>query len=433
VPVSGPGSPARRQALRLGSVVVAAAVVVAGVVSIVKAANGAFSGAYSLSGLFSSSGEGLNPGAEVTYLGVQVGRVTHIALSHGRADITMAIDHGFGVPADASATLLPINVFGADNIALAFPAGQHPPYLSPGSRITHTAVSPDVEDLFAAADPLLAQIDAPDLATVVSNLAQASAGEGPTIAASIDEGVKLANFLDNTLPEQLSALDSLAGFTTALAPTAPSFNAIAAASNVALPAFNSQAAAYQRLLQSLSAFGQTLATFLAAYHPDIATLLASGDNVARVILTQQAEVGQVVAGLAVYLTKFANAVDPAEVLPDGSHFGYFHTFIMLGDIEQMVCSLLAPAQPGLSFLEPLQQALSGAGTALNCSSQIAAFDAAQAQAPSPGSSSGSSSSSSVSQAAGNLSTQAYEGLAAPQTPTSSGLGSYMAQLLGGVL
>lgn len=417
--------------LRLTAVVVSFVVVVAGVVLIVKAANGAFSGAYSLTGSFSSSGEGLNPGAEVTYRGVQVGRVTDIALSRGRADVTMAIDHGFGVPADVSATLLPINVFGADNIALGFPRGETPPYLAPGSTIASTKVSPDVEDLFSSADPLLAQIDATDLATIVSNLAQASAGEGPTIAASIDEGVKLAGFLDDTLPQQLSALDSFSGFTAALAPTASSLNAIAASSNVALPAFNSQSAAYQKLLQSLSAFGQNFATFLAAYHPDIATLLSAGDNVARVILTQKDQIGQVLSGLAVYLTKFANATDPAEVLPDGSHFGYFHTFIMLGDIQNMVCSLLAPAQGGLSFLEPLQEALSGAGTPLNCSSQIAAFDAAQAagtQAPGP-----SAANPGANQAAGNLSTQTYEGLAAPQQPTSTGLGGYISQLLGGAL
>lgn len=418
-----------RRLVRLLAVVVSLAVAVSGVDLIVKAADGAFSGAYSLTGSFSSSGEGLNPGAEVTYRGVQVGRVTAITLSHGRADITMAIDRSFKVPTDSTATLLPINVFGADNIAFTIPGGDPSTYFAPGSTITRTSVSPDLEDLFAAADPLLSEIDAPDLSTVISNLAQASAGEGPTIAASIDEGVKLANFLDDTLPEQLSALDSFAGFTSALTPTASSLNAIAAASDTALPAFNSDSAAYQKLLTGLSAFGQNLATFLAAYHPDIMTLLSSGDDVARVILTQQGQIGQVLSGLALYLTKFANAEDPSEVLPDGSHFGYFQTFIMLSDIQDMVCGLIAPDVSGMAFLEPLQQALSGAGTALDCSSQIAAFDAAQAS----GSPSSSSADSSAAAAASNLSTETYQGLDAPQVPTSSGLGSFINTLLGGSL
>lgn len=421
----------RRRLFRLLAVVVSAVVAVTGIVVIVKAADGAFSGSYALSGFFKTSGEGLQPGAEVTYRGVQVGRVTAIALVDGRAKVTMAIDHGFRVPSDATATILPINVFGADNVSFTFPSGDPPTYLASGATVSHTSVSPDIQDLFAAADPLLSQIDTQDLSTVISNLAQASENEGPTIAASIDEGVKLANFLDNTLPQQLTALDSLSGFAAALEPTASSLNAISSASNTALPAFNSQAAAYQKLLQTLQPFAENFAQFLAAYHPDITTLLAAGDNVARVLLVQRQDIGQVLSGLAIYLTKFANATDAAEVLPDGSHFGYFHTFILLSDINSVVCSLLAPAQPGLSFLAPLQQVLSGANTPLNCSSQIAAFNAAQTsgQAASP--------SSTTNQAASNLSTQTYEGLAqpqpAPQPQQQSGLGGFINQLLGGAL
>jgi phospholipid/cholesterol/gamma-HCH transport system substrate-binding protein len=404
--------------------VLAAVVAVGGVTVIVKASNGAFSGSYSLAGSFSSSGEGLHSGSEVTYRGVQVGRVTTIALERGKAKVTMAIDHGFRVPSDATATILPVNVFGADNVAFTFADGDRAQALAPGSSIAHTVVSPELTDLFAAADPLLAQIDAPDLGTIVSNLAQGSEGEGPTIAASIDEGVKLANFLDNTLPQQLATLDSLNGFAAAIAPTASSLNAIATASNQALPSFNARAASYQKLLETLSPFAENLAQFLAAYHPDIMTLLSSGDNVARVLLVQQQDIGQVLSGLAIYLTKFANAADPAEVLPDGSHFGYFHTFIMLGDINSLVCSLLAPAQPGLSFLAPLQQALSGAGSPLNCSAQIAAFDAAQASGRPA------RDTTTTSQAAGSLQTQTYQGLAQPSVPQQTGLGGFIDSLLG---
>jgi phospholipid/cholesterol/gamma-HCH transport system substrate-binding protein len=409
--------------LRLVAVVVAAVVAVGGVTAIVKAADGAFSGQYQLTGLFSTSGEGLHAGSAVTYRGVQVGRVTGIELSDGRAKVAMAIDPDFKVPADASATIKPINVFGADDVMFDFPSGDATEPLAPGASVSHTAVSPELGDLFAAADPLLAQIDAPDLSTIVSNLAQASEGEGPTIAASINEGVKLADLLDRTLPAQLSALDSFSGFASALAPTASSFNAIAAAANQNLPAFNANAESFKKLLATLTPFAENLAQFLAAYHPDFTTLLQSGDNVARVVLARQQDIGNVISGLAVYLTKFANSYDPGEVLPDGSHFGYFHTFIMFSDVNDLICALIAPAQPGLSFLAPLQQALSGAGTPLNCSRQIAAFDAAQKGSAAGG--------TSASQAASQLQTQVYQGLGQPQAPTRSGLGGLIDALLGG--
>ncbi|MHB8437811.1 MAG: MCE family protein [Acidimicrobiales bacterium] len=415
----------RTRLLKAAAVLAAVVIAVAGVDLIIMNADGGFSGQYALTGMFSRSGEGLNAGSEVTYRGVQVGRVTSVSLDSGKAKVTMAIDPSFKIPSDATVTLEPINVFGADNIVVVFPDGDTHKALAAGATVSDTAVSPELGDLFAAADPLLAQIDAPDLTTIVSNLAQASENEGPTIAASIDEGVKLAELLDQTLPAQLNALDSLNNFSAALVPTASSLNAIATALNDGLPTFNANAAAYGKLLQTLAPFAEQLAQFLEAYHPNITTLLSSGDNVARVLLVQQQQIGSLISGLAVYLTKFANAADPAETLPDGSHFGYFQTFIEMSDINSLVCSLLAPAQPGLTFLEPLQSALSGSGTALNCSSQIAAFDAAQK-------SGAVGNGSATSQAASQLSTQVYQTLTQPQQPTTpTSLGGLITSLLGG--
>jgi hypothetical protein len=119
-------------------------------------------------------------------------------------------------------------------------------------------------------------------------------------------------------------------------------------------------------------------------------------------------------------------LNPNEVLPDGSQFGYFKTFILFSDLNQLVCNLLAPASPGLAFLQPLQQALTGAGTPFNCSSQLAAFNAAQAHAaPSPASALAASQ-----QAAQQLQTHAYQSLTAPQVPTPTGIGGIVNSLLG---
>jgi phospholipid/cholesterol/gamma-HCH transport system substrate-binding protein len=431
--------------LRLLAVLVAAAMALALVVVVIKYADGAFSGQYALSASFPQSGEGLHAGSEVVYRGVQVGRVTSITLIDRRARVEMAIDPNFKIPSDAQATIGPLNVFGADQVALSFSSGDGTPKLQAGATLTQTSTSPELGDLFAAAAPLLDQIDTPDLSSVVNDLAEASQGEGPTVRASLDEGARLAALLDQTLPAQLSALDSFSGFVDTIEPTASSFNAIAQASNVALPVFNAAAAAYARLLKTLTPFAQNLAEFLAAYHPDIETILNSGDNVARVILAQQSQIGQVIAGLGSYAEVFAKALDPEEVLPDGSHFGYFQTFVTLSDINQLVCSLIAPAIPGLSSLEPLQQALTGAGTDFDCSSQISAFDAAQsngasspttslgASAPASSGSSSSAPASGVSQAAQQLSTGLYQALGSPQPASkTNGVGSIISSVLGGL-
>ncbi len=404
----------RRRLWQLLVTALAVAVCVGVVVVVVRSSDGAFGGSYELTGSFAEAGHGLQPGSEVAYRGVQVGRVTTIALHHGRATVAMAINPSFGVPADAEATIEPINVFGADEVSLAFPVPAGGPVLGAGATIVHTAVAPGLGTLFAAAAPLLRQVDTTDLSTIIANLAQASAGEGPTIRASIDEGAKLALFLDQTLPAQIAALDSLDGFAGAIGPTAGSLDAIGASTNQLLPTFNANAAAYRTLVADLTPFANNLAQFLSAYHPDIQALLAKGDDIARLVLARQQDIGSLISGLAMYETKIGSSVDPAEMLPNGTSFVYFDTFVSLGNLDQLVCSLLDPQVPGSSFLAPLQQALTGAGTPFRCGGSPAA------SAPSAGSGTGPGASLPVSNAARDLSTSLYGQLGAPgPAPTRS--------------
>jgi len=405
-----------------------------GSVLLVRMANGDYSGAYHLTGMFPRAGEGLQPGSEVVFRGVQVGRVSTISLVDSQAKVSVLIQPSFRVPASATATIRPVNLFGAEEMSLTTPDGNadNGPYLSPGSSFVHADMSSEIGDLFAAATPLLNQVNTVNLANVISELAQASNGEGPRIASAIQEGSKLAGFLDSTLQAQLNALASFARFSAVLAPDASAINGISQQENIALPEFNKNVADYQRLLESLTPFANQLATILTDYHPDIATILASGDNVARVLTAQQANIGQVIQGAYQYADKLGHA-SGTDVLPDGSTFGYFNTFILFADVNQLVCSLIAPSGTGLSFLEPLQQALAGAGSAFNCSSQLAAFNAAQATPTAAAGPTAAAPNPISSSAAQGLANQVYGILGKPSSPSSASgsIGGYVHSLLGG--
>jgi ABC-type transporter Mla subunit MlaD len=301
-------------------------------------------------------------------------------------------------------------------------------------------MSAEIGDLFDAATPLLNQINTVNLSNVISELAQASNGEGPRIASAIQEGSRLASFLDSTLQAQLNALASFARFSAVLAPDASAINGISQQANIALPEFNRNVADYQRLLESLTPFANQLATILTDFHPDIATILASGDNVARVLTAQQANIGQVIQGAYLYADKLGHA-SGTDVLPDGSTFGYFNTFILFADVNQLVCSLITPSGTGMSFLEPLQQALAGAGSAFNCSSQLASFNAAQAAptaptattAPTAPTQAAAAPNPTSSSAAQGVANQVYGILGKPSSPVSASgsIGGYINSLLGG--
>ena len=336
---------------RLANVVLSVVVLVGlvfGTVTLVRLANGDFAGDYQLSGMFPRAGEGLHPGSAVVFRGVQVGRVSTITLAQNEAQVTLLVEPTFKVPTTATATIQPLNLFGAEQVAISTPAGNADdgPYLAPGASFAHAWSSDELGDLFAAATPLLNKIDTDNLSTVLGELAQASQGEGPKIAASISAGTQLAGLLDRTLNAQILALDSFAKFTQAIAPAAGDFNNLNAQINAGLPSFNAEEADYENLLTTLIPFANRLAALLSTYHPDIATILTSGDNVSRVLLAQQATIGQVVQGAYHYFQKIAEGASGLNKLPDGSTYAYFNTFILFGDVNSLVCNLIAPPTGG---------------------------------------------------------------------------------------
>ena len=425
----------RRLVRVLVSVVVLVGLVF-GTVTLVRLANGDYAGDYALSGMFPQAGEGLNPGSAVVFRGVQVGRVSTISLQHNEARVTVLIEPSFKVPSTATATIEPVNLFGAEQVSLSTPGGNSEtgPYLSAGESFAHADSSDELGDLFAAATPLLNKIDTANLSTVLSELAQASQGEGPKIAASISAGTQLAGLLDRTLNAQILALQSFGKFTQAIAPAAGDLNNLNAEINAGLPAFNAEEADYENLLNTLIPFSNRLAALLSTYHPDIATILESGDNVSRVLLAQQDNIGQVINGSYHYFQKIAEGASGLSKLPDGSTYAYFNTFILFSDVNNLVCNLIAPPTGGMSFLQPIQQALAGSSSAFNCSSELATFNALQssstpaAQTPQP-TASATSGANSAAAAAAN---QAYGLIGQPDQSTSTNLGGIITQVLGGL-
>jgi virulence factor Mce-like protein len=412
---------------RLAVSLLVIAVLVGGTVTMIRNSNGDFSGDYALSGLFAKAGEGLEPGSEVVFRGVQIGRVSTIALRGDRADVTLLIDPTFKVSKDATATIEPVNLFGAEEVSLSTPdhdtnAG---PFLADHGTFARAQNSDSLGDLFAAATPLLQKINTTDLSSVLGELAQASKGEGPQIAKSIGAGTELASLLNSTLNAQEVALDSFARFAQAVAPDASGLNSVSAQVNAALPAFNSEEADYVKLLHAIVPFANDLASLLSTYRPDIDTILTAGDNVSRVLLAQQGNIGQVIQGAYQYFNTIAKGAASLQTLPDGSTYAYFNTFILFSDVNSLVCNLIAPATSGLSFLQPIQQALAGSGSAFNCSSELAAFNTAQGTTATTATPLAAS--TSAAQSAAN---QAYGIIGAPDTSTQTGLGGFVSGLLG---
>lgn len=416
---------------------VALCVIAASSIVLVRLGNGDFSSAYDLSALFPVASAGLHPGSQVEEQGVQIGSVRQIQLDHGKALVTLGISSRYRVPRDAVATIEPQNLFGADQVAISAAQGSDPGVgsLRAGSRIPRTKVLAELGQLFSSADPLLSKIDTADLATAVDELAAAYGGQGREIASSLRAGTDLTTLLARTTTAQLQALDAFTRLSVAIEGEGPTLNQLAYHGNRTMPLFNAAEQAYARLLSELGTFSSRFAGFLSAYRPTINTLLDQGDNVLRVLLTQRQNVAQLVQGLAMYSYKFAHGMSSAP-LPDGSRFGYFKTFIVWGDVQNLICTLLAPTRSGLGFLKPLQKAILGGNTMLDCKSELAAFNAAQGSgSPAPAGGTGGTAPGSgsglggVTRAGRKAARAVYGAVGAPEPPSSTSLGSYVDSLL----
>lgn len=433
-----------RSAWHAAVALTAAAVVAATTVFLVKYSAGDFASTYQVTAAFSNAGEGLHAGSEVVERGVQIGTVRSISLANGKAQVAMAIGDQYKLPSNTTATLRSENLFGAEQVVLTAPAHPSSAQLQNDALITKTSVEDQLGSLFASATPLLNKLDSTDLANVISELAQASQGEGPAIRASLQQGTRLADLLDQTSAAQLKALDSFARFMGSISSIGPSLNTISNRSNQELPLFTRSAAAYHNLLADFSALSDRVATLISDYRPDIATILQAGGNVTRVLIADQPQLEQVITGLYQYAYRFARSSN-GSTLPDGTQVGYFKTFIEWIDVEHLICGLIAPPVPGLAALKPLQQAVGQAGGPLNCSSEISQFNAAQSRPGHPAKISALPTSPviqppsigglpSTVQGLGKtgkqLAQSLYQQLATPQSGSSESLQAYIASLLG---
>jgi virulence factor Mce-like protein len=394
----------------------------------IRASYGAFKGGYTIVGSFDKAAYGFGPNTEVDYLGVQVGHVTHVGLlADDRVDAMLKIDAGFQVPVGTTLDVENRSLFGDPFVALQFPPGTPTRFLTNGDLITATSVEADTADLINHATPLLSQINGQDLLTLVTELDEATQGEGAKIAQSIHDGAQLTNLYADTINAQLKALDAFSAFQTAITPDATTLDQLAATSNEALPTLNAAEADFQQALQTIQPFAANLANIIAQERPNIDALLARGDNVVRLLAMREPQVEQTVDGLAQYLQKFALGAGP-ETLPDGTKFIYFKAFVELSDIQKLICGLVDPSQ-GSSVptqLQPLVAALSG--TALGCKASAAS---AAPATPAPNATPAGSLPASAQSAASDLANQVANQVSAPEPTQDGTIGDLLNRLLGG--
>lgn len=168
----------------------------------------------------------LAEGAPVLLAAVQVGHVSHIALSPdgSTAIVTMSLDRSARVPQDVTAAVRRRTPLGEQVISLEVPSGTTvsatTPLLADGATIAHTKVVPEIQDLVQSGTVAFTTISAQQVGNLLDESGAALAGRGPQLRAVLSQlGDIAATYADHT-GEVTQIVGDLSQLMASLAPGA---------------------------------------------------------------------------------------------------------------------------------------------------------------------------------------------------------------------
>ena len=367
------------------------------------------------------------------------GRVSTIALKDNEARCTVLIDPTFRVPASATATIQPVNLFGAEQVSISTPdhntdAGPVPGATAPPSPTPRS--SDELGDLFAAATPAAAEDQHQRPVDRAGRAGPGQPGRGPADRRRRSApGTQLAGLLDQTLNAQILALDSFAKFSQAMAPRPPATSTTSNAQvNAALPAFNAEEADYEKLLNTADPVLQP--SWPRCLRPTTPTSPPSSPRATTsrgCCWPSRTTSARWSTAPTTTSSKIADGARRASKLPDGSTYAYFNTFILFSDVNTLVCNLLAPTlgRPVVPR-SPFSRRWPAPARPSTARTQMAAFNALQSSSTRRPRDAAAGAPPTGATAPGTAAaTQAYGIVGQPDTSKPTGLGGLINQLLGG--
>lgn len=138
-----------------------------------------FGSTYSVYGVFTGAG-GVAPNQEVTYRGVQVGRVGAMTLTKDAVKIEMLIESGYKIPKEGTRARVLFKSAVGEQFVDLLPERDAGPYFRKGDVIpvSMTSIPIQIEDLLRELDAVLVSIDPKALGTLIHELGAGLKGRG---------------------------------------------------------------------------------------------------------------------------------------------------------------------------------------------------------------------------------------------------------------
>jgi phospholipid/cholesterol/gamma-HCH transport system substrate-binding protein len=213
--------------------------------------------------LASRAGLVMDPGAKVTYNGVEIGRVANISeiLHEGKpaAKFTLEVYPRYLplIPSNVNADIKATTVFGGKYVSLTTPQNPSPKRISPQTVIDARSVTTEINTLFQTLTSIAEKVDPVKLNLTLSAAAQSLAGLGDRFGESIVNANAILDDVNPQQPQVRHDIQQLAGLGDTYANAAPDLFDFLNDAVITSRTINQQQKDLDQALLSAAGFGNT--------------------------------------------------------------------------------------------------------------------------------------------------------------------------------
>lgn len=300
-----------------------------------------FGSTYSIYGIFTAAG-GVAPNQEITYRGVQVGRVGEMTLTRDAVKIEMVIESGYKIPKQGTrARVLFKSAVGEQFIDL-LPESDSQPYFSKGNVIpvSMTSIPIQTEDLLRELDAILQSIDTKALGQLIHELGTGLKGRGQDLRDVIKGFDVLTKINAEHLPELVGILRNGADLQDSFNASSEDFVRAVSSLKVVADVLAARRGDLERTLRSTAGLNTEIIKLLDSRRTQLEHILADLGSTVRTTDARKEDLDRVLSYLGPFLGDAAQAFDAP----------YF-VFNLLTNLENPACSYDPSSRPARGVTE----------------------------------------------------------------------------------
>ena len=279
--------------------------------------------------------------SNVTYRGVQIGKVTAVGLTPHGAKATLSLDTSPKIPADLQAEVRSISAVGEQYVDLR-PRTDSPPYLRDGSviAVSDTTIPQPIGPVLDQTSKLINSIPKGKLSELLDESFKAFNGAGYDFGSLFDSSAEISGYLNNVADQTRTLTEDTGPLLDTQAQTADSIRLWARS----LAGFTGQVAKndpqFRTLLQKGPGALNEASRLLEQIKPTLPVLLANLTTIGQIGVTYHASIEQVL----VLLPPFTAAIQSfiGNKAPSGLAAGAFN--LVISDPPACTVGFLPPSQ-----------------------------------------------------------------------------------------